>query len=306
MDEKHALPAPTRPSSGAHPPVAASVGPSQAGAAGDALPSPMEVEAALLRRAGLAVNRKGDAPQGAVNASHKAARQAPASAVLDGTEPVGYCSRWGNTVAVCDLQGQTAPEFDWHAEQEFVCMHCLQPARGLPIGFPVSVDKAPDTGVTVWCVRGRYGSFGCALRAQEERRYSFGQECGGLMALMMIRVYGIPGSKLAALQVAPARTELPPFQPALARAWAEGKLEFDGLSFHDLLNKPLGPLRRPDKARHHIASEHCALLIDAQIPREKLCKAQELRRALPTCYTRPATARLSACLPPLDRELAPP
>src|SRR5262245_52084529 len=38
---------------------------------------------------------------------------------------VGYLSKMGNTIAMCDLQGQMAPEFDWYKPDTFVCWHCL-------------------------------------------------------------------------------------------------------------------------------------------------------------------------------------
>jgi hypothetical protein len=211
---------------------------------------------------------------------------------------VGYCSKWGNAVAACDLQGQTAAEPDWYRNIEFVCMHCLQPARGLAFGNPVSAEKAADDGKTTWVVRGRFGSVGCALRYASDNRYTFSQETSGMLPLMLIRAYGFTGD-VVEIPIAPARTELPPFQPTLCKKWAAGEIHFDGYSFHDKLNQGMS-LQPPDPTKHLIVSDHCALLVDAQIAREKLdFSAKQLKHALPNLHTKPR-------IPPNPSSIIPP
>lgn len=205
---------------------------------------------------------------------------------------IGYCSKWGNTIAVGDLQGQTAPEPDWYNPIDFVCMHCLQPARGVPIGNPVAQEKCADTGLTIWVVRGRFGSVGCALRYASDNRYTFAQETAGFLPIMLIRAYGFSGS-LTGIPIAPARTSLPPFQPTLAKKWANGEIQFDGLSFHAELNKG-ATIKAPDPRKHLIVSDHCAVLVDAQVARDKLpFNAAQLKRALPNLFTKPRLVQSS-------------
>jgi hypothetical protein len=197
---------------------------------------------------------------------------------------VGYLSKWGSTIAMCDLQGQTAPDMDWYREQEFVCMHCLQPCRGIPIGYPLSAQKCVEDGRTLWVVTGRFGSVGCALRYATDNRYTFHQETAGLLPVMLFRVYGFKGD-VTAIPIAPNRTSLIPFQPTLCRKWAAGEIKFDPYTFHDAYRVKL---HLPDPKKHCIVNYRASLLIDAQVARDKLgFKAPHLQRMLPNLYTKP-------------------
>ena len=96
------------------------------------------------------------------------------------SDTIAYNSRWGQTIAVGDLQGQTAPEIPRNEKIDFVCMHCLQPAQGFALGNPTAPDLT-ESGLTVWSVRGWFGSVGCALRYANDHRYSFNQETAGFL-----------------------------------------------------------------------------------------------------------------------------
>lgn len=257
--------------------------PGVAGSIGDgkgSLITPPALEYMLLHKNGL--NGAPSAP----NSKSASGGGFEAGAPINELESVGYCSRWGCTIAVGDLQGQTAPEPDWYHPIDFVCTHCLQPASGIPIGNPVSADKSAANGKTTWGLRGRFGSVGCALRYAADNRYSFSQETSGLLPLMLYRVYGYKGD-VTEIPAAPARTALPPFQPALAEKWAKGEIQFDGLDFHKQMNKNV-VLYLPDPEKHHLVSDHCAVMVDAQLHRDKLgFKAATLQRMIPNLYSRP-------------------
>jgi hypothetical protein len=192
---------------------------------------------------------------------------------------VGALSKMGNTIAMCDLQGQTAPEFDWYKPDTFVCWHCLQPATGLPIGYPLSMEKCAQDGRTIWITHGRFGSVGCAIQYANHNRYTFAQETAGYLPLMLLRVYGFKGD-LTCLPLPPARRDLPPFNPA-----APNRQQFNPYTFHDALKVPMNP---PDPKKHCIVSYHSALIIDSHVPLAKLpFKAQHLKRMLPNLYSKP-------------------
>lgn len=219
---------------------------------------------------------------------------------LDGKEGVGYCSKWGETVAFHDVTGQTIPEINWYQEQQGVCLHCLSPFKGLPFGFPISVDKSPLSndirGKTIWGLAGGvFGSVGCALKYADEHRLSFAQESGGLMLLMLLRAYGLKPERYSSIVIPPERVKLPGFDPTITTL----NKPFDGIAFHQQLNAPL-QLLAPSKQHHYFAREHSALLVDAQVHREKLsCNAKELRQRFPTLYTRPHIGQITYPLPPL-------
>lgn len=247
-------------------------------------PAPPALEYMLLRRQ----------PRGLTSSiSITASAASGESKSVEEGAGVGYLSKWGNAIAACDLQGQTAPEPDWYRPIDFVCMHCLQPARGLVLGNPVAAEKAADDGRTTWVVRGRFGSVGCALRYASDNRYSFSQETSGMLPLMLIRAYGFKGD-VVDIPMAPARTDLPPFRPDLCKKWAAGEIQFDPYTFHDQLNQGL-TLQPPDVTKHLIVSDHCALIVDAQTAREKLdFTAKQLKHALPNLHTKPRTQNNSS------------
>jgi hypothetical protein len=208
-------------------------------------------------------------------------------------QEVGYLSKWEPTLGACDVQGQTATALrDWYRPQEFVCMHCLQPARGIPFGLPMGTEKVADNGKTVWIVRGRFGSVACARRYADDTRYTFSQENCGQLGVMLLRVYGFKGD-LAEVPVAPARTDLPPFQPKLCAKWRAGQIQFNGYDMHEHYNAPL-KLHAPNPDHHTILPDHLFLLVDAVVPRQHLPphirKAAELRRTLPSLHILPAAA----------------
>jgi hypothetical protein len=268
--------------------VTASSSSQTAGAAGAAgLIAPPALEYMLLHKSGQSMaGRKGVAEAD----SKGGVRSGGGGGSVGGADgsAVGYLSKWGNTIAVGDLQGQTAPEPDWYHPIQFVCMHCLQPAIGLAVGNPVGAEMAADTGITTWIVRGRFGSVSCAMRYASDHRLTLEQESAGLLPKMLICVYGFRGD-LTDIPIAPARTALPPFQPEAVQRWRRGEIQFDGLSFHAELNRNI-VLTNPDPNKHLILSDHCAVLVDAQLPRDRLpFNAEQLRRALPNLHTKPRT-----------------
>lgn len=261
----------------------------------DGMITPPALEYSLLRR----LPRSTPAEGGGIETKTTTTQPNTNGVAEDERMGVGYCSKWGSTIAVCDLQGQTAPEPDWYHPISFVCMHCLQPAQGLAIGNPIGAEKTVDhNGRTTWVVRGRFGSVGCALRYASDNRYTFSQETSGMLPIMLLRAYGFKGD-LGEIPIAPARTELPPFQPILAKKWAAKEIQFDGLSFHEKLNQNV-LLHPPDPLKHLIVSDHCALLVDAQTAREKLdITAKQLKQALPNLYIAPRS--VSASTNPLPK-----
>jgi hypothetical protein len=182
-------------------------------------------------------------------------------------ESVSTLSKHGMTVAMLDLAGQTAPEPDWYRPLRFVCQECYQEHNGYCLGWPVAARKCPKTGVTQWVVRGRLASVGCAMRYATDRRHSFWQETSGLLALMLVRAYGMTDLLSSSLPIGTSRTELPPFSVELCKKWGRGEIQWDPQKYHASM---MTLARGPDPTKHRIVSEHCAVLIDALVPRFKL------------------------------------
>lgn len=211
----------------------------------------------------------------------------PSATATDGggdSEAVALLSRHGTTVAMSDLQGQTAPEPDWYRPAKFVCHECLQPCEGVCIGWPMAARLCPKTGVTQWIVRGRLGSIGCAMRYATDRRHSFWQETAGLLPLMLVRAYGMSDILTRDIPVGEPRTQLPPFQPALCAKWGRGEIRWSGDDYHRHL---IVPSKWPDPRKHQIVSDHCAVLVDTLVPRFTLgLNARQLRDMFPGFITK--------------------
>jgi len=181
---------------------------------------------------------------------------------------------WPETpvVACADIEGRSAPEIERYEKTHFVCQYCALPAYGYCLGYPRAFQPSSAspllTSKDQWILLGRFGSVGCMKRHAKERRHTWIKETGGLIALMLVQVYGCDIKTIEALQTAPAKEELPPYNDLLWTKWNANQLKFDSASFHnDQRYQPL-QLKAPDRSKSDLQSEplHCTLQYHSDNP----------------------------------------
>jgi hypothetical protein len=208
----------------------------------------------------------------------------------------------GRTIAMSDLEGRVAVPMEFYEPTKFVCHHCLLPAQGLCFSYPVGGGIDARTKKTMWIVRNKFGSVGCALRYVNDNRYTFATQTIDMVPNMLKRVYGVTHD-VREIPRCPKRTVLPPFvSPAvpkavfgpplppkkeekgkgneeedaddaheariiaiMKKAAAEGKCQ--GLALHGALSIPM---KTPDRNKHQIEFEPSSVLIDAHCAPERL------------------------------------
>jgi hypothetical protein len=192
------------------------------------------------------------------------------------TQPIQ--TLWSETLAVAmtDLEGRLTPEIDRrNPNAVFICQYCLQPAKGFCFGYPVNMsahakessEKKDNKEIKIihhWLTKGTgYGSISCMNRDREERRYSWKHETGSYVANMLTRAYGLKDLKaLEDVPVAESKVRLPPFDPEQNALWQQGKIEFDGILYHQ--NHMKGLHLSPPDDTHIFQSDITTCVVEQQ------------------------------------------